>query len=84
MFKQFWFSDMGEVATYHVTLPHYICHFWLCEVALTGQLPASKGQRSGHSSHFDCPDFVMYFLYTVRVGIAVQHFAASGLRGMHS
>jgi len=27
---------------------------------------------------------VMQFLYMVSVGIAVQHFAASGLRGMYS
>jgi hypothetical protein len=82
MFKQIWFSDMGEVATYHVTLPHYMCQFWQHEVTLTVQPPASNGQRSGHASHGECPDFVMQFLYMVRVGIAVQHFAASGLKGL--
>jgi hypothetical protein len=62
---------------------HIMCHFWQHEVALTVQPPATNGQRSGHASQWECSDFVMQFLYMVRVGIAVQHFAASGLRGMY-
>jgi len=80
----FWYRGGCNLPTYHVTLPHYMCHFWQHEVVLTVQPPASNGQRSGRASHWEFPDFVMQFLYTVRVWIAVRHFAASGLRGMCS
>jgi hypothetical protein len=62
MFKQLWFSDAGEVATYRVTLPCYMCYFWQHKVALTVQPPASNGQRSGHASQWECPDFVVQIL----------------------
>lgn len=79
-FLVFWFGGgcnlPCDIATLYVS-------FLAAWMALTAQPPASNDQRSGHASHWECPDFVIQFLYVVRVGIAVQHFAASGLRGMY-